>query len=124
MCCISVTIFFLVACQYPGVGPILNKTQYVLQWGLNEYGLGMPNRWIPLLLLMPTYTSATGFMFAAKHQYESGMTFAFFKVRWSENNIPIYSVLFVTLLQYVLFLIINKFQDDDSGTFRLCCIFA
>jgi len=90
--------------------------------------LGIPDVYIPILLLIPTYASATGFMFAAKHQLtnmaDSGMTFALFKVRWGENNIPIYAVLFVTVLQYVLFLVINNFQESDGGTYRLCCIFA
>lgn len=125
MCCLGISILFTVASQYPGIGKEMFKATYALQFDLNEHGLGIPDRIIPILLLIPTYASATGFLFAAKHQLanmaDSGMTFAIFRVRWGVNNIPIYSVLFVTRLQYVLFLITNKYP---AGVFRLCCIFA
>jgi len=125
---LGLVVLFIIASQYPGLGPELFKSVYALQYGLNHYGLGIPDNFVSIMLLIPAYASATGFLFAAKHQLanmaDSGMTFAFFKKRWGVNNIPINSVVFVTVLQYVLFVIINHYQHDDAATYRLCCIFA
>jgi ethanolamine permease len=129
MSMLSILVLFTVACQNPGITQaFLNQTNFVLEHGFKD-SLHIPERYIPCLLLVPTYASATGFMFACKHQLsamaESGMMPAIFKKRFGPNNIPVLAVTFCTVIQYAVFLVIDHFEGADiEMTFRFTLIAA
>lgn len=54
MCFVGVAMLFVVACSHPGIGPEMFDASFVLQYGLNTNGLGIPDHLIPILLLVPT----------------------------------------------------------------------
>jgi len=96
-----------------------------LQFGLRN-AIDMPTRFVPCLLLIPTFASACGFMFACKHQLsamsESGLMPAFLQVRVGRNHIPRFALTACLLVQYSVYLTIFYCQLDVKETYRFCCI--
>lgn len=125
---ITIVVIFCVACQKPGIGPKLSKLKYVLQTGF-ENVFDMNVKKIAVLLFIPTFASAVGFMFASKHQFaamaDSGLMPAIFKQRFGPNKTPAYSILFCTILQLSVYLVIDHYLLNlPRVTFRLCSITA
>lgn len=122
---VSIIAVFCVASQYPGIHPILKNIKFILQPGL-QHALNINERWIAIMLLVPTFASATGFMFASKHQLasmaESGLMPQFLKKRFGPNQIPMYSIVFSSMLQYAIYLVVDHYLTANyQVTFRLCC---
>lgn len=122
MSIMAIIVLFCVASQAPAIGPVLQDMHFVLGHGLSLV-FGMPERYTAVLLMIPTYASATGFMFACKHQLssmaESGLVSSVFKKRVGPNKVPVRALLFCICLQFAVYLVVNHF--NYTGVFLLCC---
>lgn len=128
MAIISILCIFCVACQYPGIALLVERGDFALQTGFQN-AFDAPLEIVAFLLFVPTFASAIGFMFAAKHQIaamaDSGLMPEIFKRRFGVNQVPVYSVLFSAFLQYLIFLVIFYYLEFNiPATFRICCAAA
>lgn len=124
----SIVVLFCVASQQPGISrEMLDNTSFVLQYGLRNSNNLSP-RFVPCLLLIPTFASACGFMFACKHQLsamsESGLMPSFLQIRVGKKQVPRNALLTCLLVQYSIYLIVHYYQRNVEETYRLCCISA
>lgn len=112
---ISILAVFAVACHYPGVHPKLANTLFVLQYGLED-ATNMNPKWYPLLLIVPTLASTTGYLFAAGNQLaamaESGLVSKLLRPRVGEDQIPVVAILTCGLIQYVVYFLLHHFEPN------------
>lgn len=128
MFAIAVLAVFCMAGLSPGVSAELPKIKFTLKSSL-ERVFHIDEKWVALMLMVPTFASSAGFMFASKHQLaamaESGLTHQIFKMRFGPNKTPIFAIMATTLLQYSVFLAIDHYLITNyTVTFRLCCTAA
>jgi ethanolamine permease len=113
--CISFLALIGVACHYPGIHPSLGKTLFVLQYGMED-AVKLNPKLYPLLLLLPTVASATGYLYAAGNQLaamsESGLVPGFLKPRFGNDQIPMISIVVCGVMQFIVYFFINYYEPE------------